>query len=121
MNTSADKPAVGGAEAAAHTDPLYAQQGMSHIDFVFRALTDNSSSCNITPKRWGGRRSQRRHVAQAPFHGTGECQPPMVFGISNYAVFEQVKGYAKLTAGTLTGNQREKDLGQAKLDGELDK
>lgn len=33
----------------------------------------------------------------------------------------QVKGYAKLTAGTLTGNQREKDLGQAKLDGELDK
>lgn len=46
---------------------------------------------------------------------------PLAYGIANYPVFEQVKGYAKLTAGTLTGNQREKDLGQAKLDGELDK
>ncbi|KAJ9117853.1 hypothetical protein QFC20_000133 [Naganishia adeliensis] len=81
MNTSADKPAVGGA----HTDPLYAQQ-----------------------------------AATSPQSG-GAVADPQAATLPKLPFKEQVKGYAKLTAGTLTGNQREKDLGQAKLDGELDK
>ncbi|GHJ83838.1 hypothetical protein NliqN6_0240 [Naganishia liquefaciens] len=53
--------------------------------------------------------------------GGGAMADPDAAPVPKLPFKEQVKGYAKLTAGTLTGNQKEKDLGQAKLDGQLEK
>ncbi|KAJ9107712.1 hypothetical protein QFC21_001172 [Naganishia friedmannii] len=60
-----------------------------------------------------------QQAATSPMGG-GAVADPNVAPLPKLPFKEQVKGYAKLTAGTLTGNQKEKDLGQAKLDGHLE-
>lgn len=70
MNTSADKPAVGG-PSVAHTDPLYSQQGEEDaVDS--RPVLITFPSCYFPRKWWRGRRSPCGPTAKAPLQGTGK-------------------------------------------------
>ncbi len=48
------------------------------------------------------------------------CSLPVFLRPHPSSLLRQVKGYAKLAAGKVTGNKDEVDLGKAKLDGKLE-